>query len=175
MNFTEREIIEGCIRKEEKFQRLLYDKYSPQIFGICRKNARSKEDAEDIFQDGFIKLFSSLHKYSFAGSFEGWLRIFFMRVAWNYYRDKKDKYPKTEITDTLNTGVENMVLDKFSNEQLVWALEQLGDKERMVFVMSEVEDVDLSTVALQTGLKEVTIRSMNSRTKKKLLNYFFKI
>ncbi|MBO6117666.1 MAG: sigma-70 family RNA polymerase sigma factor [Bacteroidales bacterium] len=172
MDISDREIIEGCIRKEGKYQRMLYDKYADVLFGVCRKNSRSKEDAEDIFQDAFIKLYSSLEKYSYLGSFEGWMKKFFMRCAWNYYRDKKDKYPKTEIMENIVPGVENTVLDEFSNQQLIACLQQLADKERSILVMSEIEGMSWNEIAQTVNLEIPTVRSVCSRAKKKLLNIF---
>ncbi len=172
MDISDKEIIEGCIRKEAKYQRMLYDRYSSVLFGVCRKNAKCQEDAEDIFQEAFIKLYYSLEKYSFLGSFEGWLRKFFMRVAWNYYRDRKDKYQRVEIADDSTQSVESLVFEEFSNQQLLECLQRLGDKERMVLVMSEIEGLSWEETAQMVDLEVPTVRSMCSRAKKKLVDSF---
>ena len=171
----DKEIIECCIRKEQKFQKALYDKYSALLFGICRKNSRNIQDAEDMFQEAFIKLYSSLEKYSFQGSFEGWLRKFFLYFSWNWYRGKnavKDEREITDISDAFGLTTHNNVFDTFTDEELLRALQMLQDKERIIFTMTEIEGIDIEEVSKQTGLQVVTIQSMNSRTKKKLKNYF---
>lgn len=172
MNVDDKQIIEGCIRKESKYQRMLYEKYSDILFGICRKNAKSKEDAEDIFQDAFIKLYRSLEKYSFLGSFEGWLKKFFMREAWNYYRGQKNKVSKVDIEENTTPKIENTALDTFTNQELLHCLERLPDKERIVFVMSEIEGLSWEEISNNIELEIPTVRSMCSRAKKKLIEMF---
>ncbi|MGP1514916.1 MAG: RNA polymerase sigma factor [Bacteroidales bacterium] len=172
MHTNDKEIIEGCIRKDKKSQRILYDKYAGILFAVCRKNSQSKEDAEDIFQEAFIRLYSSLEKYSYLGSFEGWLKKFFMREAWNYYRNRKDKYSRVEIGESVVPVDENTILDKFSNQQLIDCLQQLANKERIILVMSEIEGLSWEEIAQNVNLEIPTIRSMCSRAKKKLLYIF---
>ena len=172
MDINDREIIEGCIRKEKKYQRILYYKYAGIMFGVCRKNSRTKEDAEDIFQEAFIRLYSSLDKYSYLGSFEGWLRKFFMREAWNYYRSRKYEYSSEDISEASSLSVENSVFKNFSNEQLLKSLQHLPDKERIILVMRDIEGLSWEEISKIVKLEIPTVRSMSSRAKKKLINIF---
>ena len=92
MNLSDEEIIRRCLKKDAKAQRALYDRYSPLMLGLCIRYARCRQDAEDIFQEAFIKAFSQLDKYSFKGAFGGWLRRLFVNCALNYYRYDKSLF-----------------------------------------------------------------------------------
>lgn len=173
MELSDKEIIEGCKNNDRKCQQLLYDRYSSVLFGVCLKNSKCKEDAEDIFQDAFVKLYANLGKFSYLGSFEGWLRTFFTRVAWNYYRDRKDKYFRIELNETNAPTHENIVLEDYSNEQLINCLQRLDDKERIILVSFVIENHSWEEIAKNMNLEVATVRSMCSRAKKKLLQMFY--
>ena len=67
MKLTEKELVEKCIKKNPKAQKALYDTYSSMLVGICLRYARNRQDAEDMFEDAFIKAFDQIHKYNFQG------------------------------------------------------------------------------------------------------------
>ena len=77
----EEELIERCLNNEPLAQRMLYDRYGPKMMGVCYRYANSEEEAQDVLQDGFIKVFEKLSGYSGKGSFEGWLRRIFVNTA----------------------------------------------------------------------------------------------
>lgn len=172
MLYSTEEIINGCKNKEKKFQKELYDKYSSKLFALCLRYGKSKEDAEDIFQEAFIKAFSSLNKYDFKGSFEGWLRKLFVNCALNYYRNKRilvytDK--ELDFNETINDT--DIDLGGFKMKDIVKAIENLPDKQRIVFNMVEVEGYSYQELAKEFNEEEVSIRVVNSRAKKNLREY----
>jgi RNA polymerase sigma factor (sigma-70 family) len=74
MILTDAELIKGCLREDAACQRMLFGRYSSALLGVSRRYARNAEDAEDILQDAFIKIFKKLTQYKSEGSFEGWMR-----------------------------------------------------------------------------------------------------
>ena len=72
-NMTDEELVRACLNKNQKAQRKLFEKYSSVMFGVCLRYTSSTNDAEDVLQEAFIKVFSKLDNYSFKGSFEGWI------------------------------------------------------------------------------------------------------
>ena len=71
---TEEAILQGCIQNNASSQRELYTKYSPKMLAVCYRFAHNREDAEDMLQEGFIKVFSQIHTFRSQGAFEGWIR-----------------------------------------------------------------------------------------------------
>ena len=175
MEYDDREIIEGCKRKDKKFQKILYDKYAQHLFAVCLRNTRCKEDAEDIFQEAFVKAFNSLEKYSYQGSFISWLTIMFKREAWNYYRGKKTQFSKVELDDSNIPTYANDILEEYSNEQLLNCLQRLEDKERIILVMYAIDGATWEEIAEFTQFEVATVRSMFSRAKKKVVDMFYNL
>jgi len=71
---SDQKIIEGCIKGKRKAYNTLYKKFAPLMLGICMRYTRDRSEAEDILQDGFIKVFSNISRFRLEGSFEGWIR-----------------------------------------------------------------------------------------------------
>ena len=173
MKLSEKELIEKCIKKNPKAQKALYDIYSPMLFGICLRYARNYEDAEDIFQEAFIKTFDQLHKYNFQGALGAWLRKLFINVALNYYR-----YDKTNLTtDISNIEISQVALqlDEISNNEILEALKQLPDKQRIIFNLIEIEGYSYKEVSQQLEENESTLRGLNYKAKKNLQEMLNKI
>jgi len=87
------EIIEGCARHERKAQKMLYDKYSRFLLGICMRYSSDRAEAEDILQDSFLKIYFSIDDFSGAGSFAGWLRKIAVNTSiTHYHKNLKHRY-----------------------------------------------------------------------------------
>ena len=82
------EIIKGCKQNKLKYQKKLYDKYKDKMFAICIRYAKSIEEAEDIFQEAFVKVFKKIHQFDYKGSFDGWIRRIFINTAITNYKLK---------------------------------------------------------------------------------------
>ena len=74
VNMTEEAILQGCLQNNATSQRELYARYSPKMLAVCYRFAHNREDAEDMLQEGFIKVFSQIHTFRNQGAFEGWIR-----------------------------------------------------------------------------------------------------
>src|SRR5215217_4800547 len=105
-NFTpiDSTLIKNCIGGERKSQKKLYELLSPKMYSVCLKFFRKTTDAEDVLQEGFIKLFNNLHKYRGEGSFEGWVRRIFVNSAIEHLRRKN-------LNTTVGEGLENSIKD----------------------------------------------------------------
>ena len=166
MKLSEKELVEKCIKKNHKAQKQLYDTYSPMLFGVCLRYARNREDAEDIFQEAFIKAYEQLDKYNFQGALGAWLRKLFVNVALNYYR-----YDKTFLnTDISNVEIVQIPLqiEDLSNQEILQALEQLPDSQRLVFNMIEIEGYSYKDLSKELNIVESTIRGLNYKAKNNL-------
>ena len=82
---SDQQIIDGCARHERKAQKMLYEKYSRLLMGVCMRYASDKAEAEDILQDSFLKIFFRIKDFSGTGSFVGWLRKVVVNTAITHY------------------------------------------------------------------------------------------
>ncbi|HMT30550.1 MAG TPA: RNA polymerase sigma factor, partial [Bacteroidia bacterium] len=82
---NESELIKGCIKKDRKAQKALYDRYSPVMYAISIRYTHQRDNALDVLQEGFIKVFAKITDYKGEGSFEGWMKKIFIHTAINYY------------------------------------------------------------------------------------------
>ena len=78
---SETDLIQGCISGNRQMQELLYQKYSSKMYGVCLRYSGNVEDANDLLQEGFIKIFKNLTKFRGEGSFEGWIRRIFVNTS----------------------------------------------------------------------------------------------
>src|SRR5215211_3950751 len=86
---TEQTILAGCIQNNPAAQRELYNRYSPRMLSVCYRFAQSREDAEDMLQEGFIKIFTQIHTFENRGAFEGWIRRIIVHTCINHLKKNK--------------------------------------------------------------------------------------
>ena len=86
---TEEAILKGCVRNDAAAQRELYNQYSPKMLAVCYRFAHNREDAEDMLQEGFIKVFTQIHSFENRGSFEGWIRRVIVHTCINILKKNK--------------------------------------------------------------------------------------
>src|SRR6201982_2575362 len=86
---TEEAILQGCLKNQAAAQRELYNKYSPKMLAGCYRFAHNREDAEDMLQEAFIKVFSQIHTFQNKGAFEGWIRRIIVHTFINYLKKNK--------------------------------------------------------------------------------------
>lgn len=162
---TESRLIESCISGDRKSQKELYDKFSSKMFAVCLRYAKSQMDAEDILQEGFIKLFNNLHRFRGEGSFDGWVRRIFVNTAIEHIRRKN-------LNTTVGEGLENSIKDKHTTpldnlfeKDLIRSANTLSDGYRTVFNLYAVEGYSHKEIAQQLGITESTSKSQFSRAK----------
>lgn len=157
---TTEELLEGCRRQERGPQTLLYNRYRQKMFLICLRYAASREEAEEILQEGFIKVFEFIHQYKHAGSFEGWMRKIMVNCALQRFRAKKRMYAISEI--------DSRPADPFSAEtasshlgtkELLQMVQQLPPSYRLVFNLYVFEGMKHREIAAHLNISEGTSKS----------------
>jgi len=164
---SDQQIIEGCAKFERKAQQLLYDKYSRFLLGVCLRYAIDKDEAEDILQDSFLKIFFNIKDYSGTGSFIGWLRKVAVNTAiTHYHKNLKYRY-HVEIEEyvSVETGVMSFEEDFYTSEDLYKVLNELPTGYRMVFNLYAVEGYKHKEIAEILGIDTNTSKSQYSRAK----------
>jgi RNA polymerase sigma factor (sigma-70 family) len=162
---SETDLIEGCIRGDRKMQYELYERFSPKMYGVCLRYAANAEEAEDILQEGFIKVFKKIGSYRGDGSFEGWIRRIFVNTAIEHFRKKSYLQPITEQEESSIEGKYVSVLDSLAEKDIIKLIQQLSPGYRTVFNMYVVEGYTHKQIADILKISEGTSKSQLSRAK----------
>jgi RNA polymerase sigma factor (sigma-70 family) len=172
---TDPEIIAGCVKGERRYQELLYHRYSPKMFAICQRYANEFTAAEDLLQEGFIKVFKNIDRFRGDGSFEGWVRRIFINTAIEHYRKKSNLYVVQDTETLAYEYHEDNIVEKLMKEDLVKVIQSLSDGYRNIFNLYVVEGYSHREIAEMMGISEGTSKSQLARARyllqKKLLQF----
>jgi len=167
------EIIEGCVKSDRKCQQIIYEKFYGKMLGACMRYSKDREEARDILQDGFMKVFANIKQYGGSGSFEGWIRKIIVNTAIDFIRKSKHaiQYADSdyaaenaeEITEEDNNEYSNI-----SANEIMEAVQQLPTSYRTVFNMFVVDGFSHKEIAEQLGVTVGTTKSNLSKAKKNL-------
>jgi RNA polymerase sigma-70 factor (ECF subfamily) len=163
--YSDSDLIEGCVRGDRKIQYELYERYSSRMFGVCLRYAGNTEEAEDILQEGFVKVFRKIDSFRSEGSFEGWIRRIFVNTAIEHFRRKTYLQPITEKEENTVEGKYLSVLDDLAEKDIINLVQQLSPGYRTVFNMYVVEGYTHKQIADALGISEGTSKSQLSRAK----------
>lgn len=158
----EKELIKSCLKGEAEGYNALYEQYAPKMLGVCARYAKDLDDAKDLLQDGFIKVFEGLNKFRFEGSLEGWIRRIMINEALNYYkRQGQLKFQNTELSQ-LNFEIKDDTTDiisELSHQELLDLIQALSPKYRLVFNLYVIEGYKHHEIATLLGIGEGTSKS----------------
>lgn len=146
-------------------QEELYRRFSPRMYAVCLRYAGNAEEAEDILQEGFIKVFKKLGSFRSEGSFEGWVRRIFVNTAIEHFRRKRYLMPVTEKEENTIEGKYLSVLDELAARDIMALVQDLSPGYRTVFNLYVVEGYTHKEIADMMGISEGTSKSQLSRAK----------
>ncbi len=161
---SEQEIISGCIVNDRLSQKMLYENYKSHLYTVIYRTVGNFEEADDVLQESFVKIFRSMESYSGKGSLAGWMRTICIRTA---YAKIKKRVSFDELTEAHENVSMEWVLD-MDTDYLHQAIQALPNGFRMVFTMIEIEGYSHKEVANILSISEGTSKSQLSRAKKKL-------
>ena len=158
---TEEQLIKACIREDAACQKELFNRFSGRMLGVCNRYARNSEDAEDILQDAFIKIFDKIHQFKFQGSFEGWIRRIVVNTALKKY--SVSRYTKEvsgyEIKDKDESMTEPPAYSHLTQKELMELINNLPDGYRVIFNLYVIEGYQHDEIAEMLGIQPGTSRS----------------
>ena len=164
--YTEKELIERCLEKDPRAQEWLYKQYSRPMYGICLRFARNTLEADDILQEGFIRVFTGLKDFRNEGSLEGWIRRTIVNTAINYYRSKQNEWNETTIEKAESfQSVAEDILQQISVSDLLQLIQQLPEGYRMVFNLHIIDGYTHQEIAEMLNISENTSKSQLSRAR----------
>ena len=136
--------------------------------GICLRYSRSREEAIEILNDGFIKILSKIDKYSPGLSFKGWLRKVMINSAIDYYRRNEKHYHSLDISHVQYESTSDNVLDNFGEQEIIAAIQLLPPSYRMVFNLYVIEGFKHQEIANQLNISVGTTKSNLAIARNKL-------
>ena len=160
-------LIKGCLARERSSQKRIYTVFSPSMMMLCLRYARNREEAEEILQDGFLKMFSNIGQYKNRGSFEGWLRKIMINCALQRFRNKSPMNNTISLTDEhvfLDTGAD--INGNLNEKELIRLIQTLTPAYRMVFNLYVFEGMKHSEIAALLNISEGTSKSNLSDARK---------
>jgi RNA polymerase sigma-70 factor (ECF subfamily) len=163
---TEEAILKGCLQNDPTAQRELYNRYSPKMLSVCYRFAHNREDAEDMLQEGFIKIFSQMHTFGNRGAFEGWIRRIIVHTCINILKKNKKFNESVDIIHATGAMVrEESVPSIVQAKQIVECIRMLPIGYRTVLNLYALEGYSHREIGTMLDIEESTSRSQYTRAK----------
>ncbi|MBN3036194.1 MAG: sigma-70 family RNA polymerase sigma factor [Bacteroidales bacterium] len=146
--------------------KLLYDFFAPRMYGICLRFAGNEMEANDILQEGFIKVFTKLRDFRNEGSLEGWIRRTIINTAINFYR-RNLRYASMADVDEVEPRDDHHegILDLLSREELLDMIRSLPQGYRTVFNLNVIEGYTHKEIGEMLQISDNTSKSQLARAK----------
>ena len=161
------QLVEACKKKDRNAQKELYERYAAAMLGVCMRYTQSREAAEDVLHDGFLRIFDSIKSIRNPQSLRSWMHSIMIRTAVAYYRQNNDtteiRTDETELELSDNT---TQIYDNIDLEVILKAIKELPETYRITFNLCEVEEYEFDEVGEMLGVKSSTVRSNLCRAKK---------
>ncbi len=172
---TEEALIRGCIKNEASAQLELYRLFSPRMLSVCYRYAKNREDAEDMLQEGFIKVFTQIKQFRNEGALEGWIRKIMVHTCINHLK-KNRKF--SESVDIIFAGAmpvgEESIPSIIQAKQVVECIRMLPMGYRTVLNLFAIEGFSHREISQMLDIEESTSRSQYTRAKSMLEDILLK-
>lgn len=172
-------LIEGCLQGKRKACALLYKRYAATMLGVCLRYGRNLAEAEDVLQEGFIKVFTNLDKFRQEGSLEGWIRRIMVNTAVDHYNkqakegflvsleEMKETYPSVEPEEE----IENLPVQDLTEDDLMKMVQHLPDGYRLVFNMYAIEGYSHQEIAENLNISVNTSKTQLFKARRMLRHF----
>ncbi len=160
----EKEIVEGCIKGKREAQRMLYDQFAARMLALCFRYCDSVEEAEDVLQEGFIRIFTHIRSFSGKGSFEGWIRRIMINTALNHLKSIS-VHRFSEDLDDLPGNLHPSVKPAGDMEvkDLIQKIRELPPGYRTIFNLFEIEGFSHKEIS---GMLKISVNTSKSQLMK---------
>jgi len=162
---SEKELISGCAKGERAAQRELYDRHCRRLMAVCLRYAKSAPEAEDILQEGFVKIFNNLKTFRFESKLDTWMTRIVINTALNHQRQKLYLLPMVDVDEAGLHEDEKISLADFHLSELIAMVQALPDGCRVVFNLFAIEGYGHKEIGEMLGISEGTSKSQYNRAK----------
>lgn len=173
---TDQQLVKDCLRGKPEAQRQLYEQYAESMLGVCYRYTKSLRDAEDVLQDGFVKVFLGMHQYKFEGQLGAWIRRIMVNTALNFlkrnrkYRDEMYFTEQESLHPVTDTNPELSLQAK----DLANMIRQLPQGYQTVFNLHAIEGYSHVEIGELLGISDGTSRSQYARARALLISWIEK-
>ncbi|HLK30642.1 MAG TPA: RNA polymerase sigma factor [Puia sp.] len=168
-------LVKECLKKDNAAQRELYAHFAEPMLGVCYRYTKSMSDAEDVLQEGFIKVFKNLHQFKGAGELGAWIRRIMVNTAINYLKNQsRYQYDLSYVEKGLHPVSDDNPELKLSAKELAELIRQLPTGYQTIFNMHAVEGYTHVEIGGILGINESTSRSQYSRARALLISWIEK-
>jgi RNA polymerase sigma-70 factor (ECF subfamily) len=160
------DIIAGCVKKDRNAQKSLYEKYAAKMFGFCLRYSNSRADAQDLLQDGFIKVFDSIATLKEASQLEGWMSRIFINLAMSKFRKSSRGPVMVEVMDVLDDSEEVSPDDEpMEVNEVLNCLMALPEKYRVVLNLYAIDKLSHKEISETVGISIANSKSLLFRAR----------
>lgn len=170
MDYTK--LVKECIREIPAAQRQLYDHFAETMLGVCYRYTKSLTDAEDVLQDGFVKVFRNLHQFKHEGELGGWIRRIMVTTSLNFL--KKNSRYRHEFSfenENLHPVADDNPELKITGKELADLIRQLPLGYQTIFNLYAIEGYNHGEIGMLLGINEGTSRSQYARARNLLISW----
>jgi RNA polymerase sigma-70 factor (ECF subfamily) len=171
-------LFEGCLRNDRSSQKLLYKEFYGYGMSICLRYSESRDEAVEILNDGFMKIFNGLNKFDFSKPFKPWFRKILVNLAINRYHEKQRKIETEEMDETHDDSDDEKILSAISYQEVIGLLQKLPPAYRTVFNLHAIEGYSHEEIAKMLNISVGASKSNLFKAKehlKKIIADFFEI
>ena len=159
-------LVKKCIDGDQRAQRALFEKFAPKMLGVCLRYAKERTQAEDVLQDGFVKVFTKLSHYSGNGSLEGWIRRIVVNTALDEIRKNVKFQANVNVDDVdYKLNLDSFILEGLMAEDLMEIVNDMPAGYKVVLNMFAIEGYSHKEIAVQLNISENTSKSQYSRAR----------
>jgi RNA polymerase sigma factor (sigma-70 family) len=168
----DKRLVKDCLNGLPEAQRQLYDCFAETMLGLCYRYTKSIKDAEDVLQEGFVKVFTNLHQYKFEGELGGWIRSVMVRTSLNYLkRNRNYSYDLSYEEANLHPVCEENPLIILQAKELAEMIRQLPTGYQTIFNLHAIEGYTHVEIGKMLGINEGTSRSQYMRARALLISW----
>ncbi|MFO7575728.1 MAG: RNA polymerase sigma factor [Bacteroidales bacterium] len=170
----ESELLRGCLENDRRSQKQLYQTYFKTMFQICLSYSGDRDEAKDILQEAFIKVFTNLEDFNSKNSLEGWIRRIVTNTAIDYFRKRKRLIFQDELPDEPDEEERgSFTLQDLTSDTILLYVKQLPDGARVVFNLFAVEGLPHKEIAEKLSITEGTSKSQYKRARNLLKKWLY--
>lgn len=163
---TDQELAKGCLDGRREVQKALFDLYARKMMSVCLRYCSSRDEAEDVLQEGFVKVFEKMHQWQGSGALGGWIRTIMVNTALTHIRSQK-KWQQHMDIDKAYTLEDNDAdaVEQINADELIELISQMPTGYRTVFNLFAIEGYGHKEIADQLGISENTSKTQFLKAK----------
>ena len=166
---SDQELIKGCSKNDRGAQKALYDQYAPKLMAVCRRYAKSMQEAEDILQESYIKIFRSVKDFRGDSQLYYWMKRITVNTALNSQRSKLYLFPMVDVQEVVIPSTKELALQDYKLNDLMNMISELPDGCRVIFNLYAIEGYNHREIAKMLEVSEGTSKSQYARARQLLM------